>query len=263
MLTKRIIPCLDVTQGRVVKGTSFTDLRDAGDPVELAAFYYAEGADELVFLDIGATPEGRDTMVDVVRRVSKEVFIPLTVGGGLRRIDDMRLMLEAGADKVSINTAAVRNPELIEEGARRFGAQCMVVAIDARRNDSSSKLAWNVCTHGGRQQTDIDVLAWAKKAVASGAGELLLTSWDADGHRAGYDIELTRAISESVSVPVIASGGAGDLEHLYQALVGGKADAVLAASIFHYRTYSIGQAKSYLAEKGIPIRMNQSTGGQG
>ncbi len=263
MLTKRIIPCLDVTQGRVVKGTSFTHLRDAGDPVELAAFYYTEGADELVFLDIGATPEGRDTMVDVVMRVSKQVFIPLTVGGGLRRIDDMRRMLEAGADKVSINTAAVHNPELIEEGAQRFGAQCMVVAIDARRNDGSGRLAWNVCTHGGRQQTDIDALAWARKAVESGAGELLLTSWDADGHRAGYDIELTRAISESVTVPVIASGGAGELRHLYQALVDGKADAVLAASIFHYRTYSISQVKAYLAERGIPIRMNQSTGGQG
>ena len=257
MLTKRIIPCLDVTQGRVVKGTSFTSLRDAGDPVELAAFYYEEGADELVFLDIGATPEGRDTMVDVVGHVSEQVFIPLTVGGGLRSIDDMRRMLEAGADKVSINTAAVLGPELIEEGARRFGSQCVVVAIDARRINNTTGPRWEVCTHGGRKPTGIDVLTWAEKAVGLGAGEILLTSWDADGHRAGYDLELTRAISEAVIVPVIASGGAGDLEHLYQAIVVGKADAVLAASIFHYRTYSICQAKAYLEGKGIPVRTDQ------
>ena len=257
MLTKRIIPCLDVTQGRVVKGTSFTKLRDAGDPVELAAFYYEEGADELVFLDIGATPEGRDTIVDVVRSVSKQVFIPLTVGGGLRSIDDMRRMLEAGADKVSINTAAVANSGLIEEGARRFGSQCVVVAIDAKRSGNSSEPKWEVCTHGGRRPTGIDAISWADKAVELGAGELLLTSWDADGQLAGYDLELTRAISEAVVVPVIASGGAGNLEHLYQALVAGKADAVLAASIFHYRTYSIRQAKAYLAERGIPVRTEQ------
>jgi cyclase len=255
MLTKRIIPCLDVTEGRVVKGTSFTDLRDAGDPVELAAFYYAEGADELVFLDIGATPEGRDIMIDVVARVSKQVFIPLTVGGGLRSIDDMRRMLESGADKVSINTAAVLNPELIEQGANRFGTQCIVLAIDARRHEENNGLGWVVCTHGGRKPTNIDAIAWTKKAVGLGAGEILLTSWDADGHRAGYDLELTRAISEAVTVPVIASGGAGNLEHLYAALVVGKADAVLAASIFHYLTYSIRDAKTYLAERGIPIRM--------
>lgn len=254
MLTKRIIPCLDVTQGRVVKGTSFTDLRDAGDPVEMAAFYYQEGADELVFLDIGATPEGRDTMVDIVERVSKQVFIPLTVGGGLRSIEDMRRMLKAGADKISINTAAVLNPELIKEGARRFGSQCIVIAIDAKRNNGTGECQWEICTHGGRKPTGIDAIVWAKKAAALGAGEVLLTSWDADGHRTGYDLELTRAIGESVTIPIIASGGAGNLEHLYQALVLGKADAVLAASIFHYRTYSIREAKVYLGERGIPVR---------
>ena len=254
MLTKRIIPCLDVTQGRVVKGTSFTDLRDAGDPVELAAFYYKEGADELVFLDIGATPEGRDTMVDVVERVSEQVFIPLTVGGGLRSIIDMRRMLEAGADKITINTAAVHSPELIGEGAKRFGSQCIVVAIDARHINGNGVPKWEVCTNGGRKPTGIDAIQWAKDAVDLGSGELLLTSWDADGHRAGYDLELTAAISEAVTVPVIASGGAGNLEHLYQALVVGKADAVLAASIFHYRTYSIRQAKGYLSERGLPVR---------
>lgn len=257
MLTKRIIPCLDVTQGRVVKGTSFTDLRDAGDPVELAAFYYREGADELVFLDIGATPERRDTMVDIVERVSKQVFIPLTVGGGLRSIEDMRRMLKAGADKISINTAAVLNPELIKEGARRFGSQCIVIAIDAKRCNETGTFKWEICTHGGRRPTGIDAIAWAKKAAGLGAGEVLLTSWDADGHRAGYDLELTRAIGETVTVPIIASGGAGNLEHLYEALVFGKADAVLAASIFHYRTYSIRQAKAYLGERGIPIRTEQ------
>lgn len=252
MLTKRIIPCLDVTGGRVVKGTSFTDLRDAGDPVELAAFYYKEGADELVFLDIGATPEGRNTMVDLVERVSKQVFIPLTVGGGLRNIENVRFMLRAGADKICMNTAAVHNPHLITEAAHSFGSQCVVVAIDARRNSSASQ--WKVCTNGGRVLTDIDAVAWAQKAVELGAGEILLTSWDADGHRTGYDLELTRAISETVTVPVIASGGAGNLEHLYQALTTGQADAVLAASIFHYRIYSIRQAKTYLAKRGIPVR---------
>jgi len=254
VLTKRIIPCLDVTQGRVVKGTSFTSLRDAGDPVELAAFYYREGADELVFLDIGATPEGRDIMVDIVERVSEQVFIPLTVGGGLRGIGDIRRMLKAGADKVSINTAAVQNPRLITEGAEKFGSQCIVVAIDAKQLKSSDNGKWEVCTHGGRKPTGIDAIEWAKQVVALGAGELLLTSWDADGQRTGYDLELTCAISEAVVVPVIASGGAGNLDHLYEALVIGKADAVLAASIFHYQVYSIRQAKDYLAEKGIPIR---------
>ncbi len=254
MLTKRIIPCLDVTKGRVVKGTSFSDLHDAGDPVELAAFYYEQGADELVFLDIGATPEGRDIMVDVVERVSEQVFIPLTVGGGLRNTQDMRRMLGAGADKIAINTAAVLDPGLVSQGARKFGSQCIVVAIDARRIRDDGMPEWEVLTHGGRKSTGIDATHWARQAVGLGAGELLLTSWDADGHRGGYDLELTCTISELVTVPVIASGGAGNLEHLYKALVDGKADAVLAASIFHFQTYSIGQVKEYLAEKGIPVR---------
>ena len=254
MLTKRIIPCLDVTGGRVVKGTSFTELRDAGDPVELAAFYYREGADELVFLDIGATPEGRETMAEVVRRVSEQVFVPLTVGGGLRNIGDMRRMLEAGADKTSINTAAVSNPRIITEGAKRFGSQCIVVAIDARRASKENASQWIVLTHGGREPTNIDAVEWAKRAVDSGAGEILLTSWDEDGQQRGYDLELTRAISEAVTVPVIASGGAGNLEHMYEAFEEGKAHAVLAASIFHYRTYSIYEAKKYLSKRGIPVR---------
>ena len=254
MLNKRIIPCLDVKDGRVVKGKSFVELRDAGDPVELASFYYKEGADELVFLDIMATPEGHDTMVDVVERISEKVFIPLTVGGGLRSIDDMRRILLAGADKVSINTAAVLNPSLITESAAKFGSQCIVVAIDARRVGGSGRSKWEVYTHSGRKSTAIDALDWARQAVGVGAGELLLTSMDADGHRAGYDTELTRTISEAVSVPVIASGGAGTPEDLYQALSLGKADAVLAASIFHYGTYSIGEIKKYLAKQGIPIR---------
>ncbi len=258
MLTKRIIPCLDVIKGRVVKGISFADLRDAGDPVQLAAFYYEEGADELVFLDIGATPEGRDITVEIVKAVSKQVFIPLTVGGGLRSVEDMQRMLEAGADKVSVNTAAVYRPQLITEAARRFGSQCIVIAIDARRNNNSNSTgpAWEVHTHGGQMPTGKDVVQWAKTAVELGAGEVLLTSWDADGHRAGYDLELTRAVSEAVKVPVVASGGAGNLEHLYQALTIGGADAVLAASIFHYRNYSIRHAKVYLKKKGIPVRMD-------
>ncbi|MCL0073154.1 imidazole glycerol phosphate synthase subunit HisF [Dehalococcoidia bacterium] len=255
MLTKRIIPCLDVKDGRVVKGTSFVQLRDAGDPVELAGFYYKEGADELVFLDISATPEGRDTMVDVVERISGEVFIPLTVGGGLRSINDMGRMLRAGADKVSVNTAAVLKPSLIREGANKFGSQCIVVAIDAKRVGSSEEPRWEVYVYSGQKPTGLDALAWARQAVELGAGELLLTSMDADGHRAGYDIELTRTISEAVTVPVIASGGAGTLEDLYQALVAGKADAVLAASIFHYGIYSIRETKEYLAKRGIPIRI--------
>jgi len=254
MLTKRIIPCLDVTQGRVVKGLSFTHLSDAGDPVELAAFYYQEGADELVFLDIGATPEGRDLMADVVKHVAEQVFIPLTVGGGLRSISDIRYTLEAGADKITINTAAVLTPDLISQGAQKFGSQCIVVAIDAKRVNSENKPKWEVCTHGGRKPTGIDAIEWAGRVVTLGAGELLLTSWNADGQRTGYDLELTRAISETVSVPVIASGGAGNLEHLYEALTIGKADAVLVASIFHHRIYSIRQAKDYLAERGIPVR---------
>ncbi len=254
MLSKRIIPCLDVKSGRVVKGTSFAQLRDAGDPVALASFYYKEGADELVFLDITATPEERDTMVDVVARISQEVFIPLTVGGGLRSIKDMRRILIAGADKVSINTAAVLNPSLIKEGADKFGSQCIVVAVDTKRVESNKNPEWEVYILSGQKPTGVSALVWVEQAVALGAGEILLTSIDADGHRAGYDIELTRAVSEAVSVPVIASGGAGTLEDLYQALVSGKADAVLAASIFHYGTYSIAETKKYLAQKGIPIR---------
>ena len=240
--------------GRVVKGTSFIQLRDAGDPVELAGFYYAEGADELVFLDITATTEGRDTMVDIVERISAAVFMPLTVGGGLRSTGDMQRILRAGADKVSMNTAAVLEPALIKDGADRFGSQCIVVAIDAKRIESDQP-RWEVYTHSGQKPTGIDALDWAKQVVMLGAGEILLTSMDADGHRAGYDIELTRAISEAVSVPVIASGGAGTLEDLYQVLVAGKADAVLAASIFHYAVYSIGETKEYLAKKGIAIRL--------
>jgi len=254
MLTKRIIPCLDVKGGRVVKGKSFINLRDAGDPVERADFYYKEGADELVFLDITATPEGRDTMVDVVERISEKVFMPLTVGGGLRNITNMRRMLLAGADKVSINTEAVLNPNLIKEGAEKFGSQCIVVAIDAKRL-SAKPLKWEVYINSGQKPTGIDAIEWAKKAVELGAGELLLTSMDADGHQTGYDNELNRAISEAVSVPVIASGGAGSPEDLYKALVEGKADAVLAASIFHYGTYSIKDIKQYLSQRGIPIRM--------
>ena len=255
MLTKRIIPCLDVKGGRVVKGTSFVDLRDAGDPVELASLYYKEGADELVFLDITATPEERNTMVEVVERISEKVFMPLTVGGGLRNIEDMRRMLKAGADKVSINTAAVLNPDLISQGAKRFGSQCIVVAIDARRMPDSQPLKWLVHIYSGQQATDIDAVEWAKKAVELGAGEILLTSMDADGHKTGYDIELNRTISEAVSVPVIASGGAGSMQDMQKALTEGKADAVLAASIFHYGTHSIGKIKQYLAKKGIAVRL--------
>ena len=255
MLTKRIIPCLDVKNGRVVKGISFVELRDAGDPVELASFYYKEGADELVFLDITATPEGRNTIADIVERISEKVFMPLTVGGGLRNINDMRRMLTAGADKVSINTAAVLKPALITEGANKFGSQCIVVAIDAKRIESSQESQWEVYIYSGQKPTGIDAIDWARKVVELGAGEILLTSMDADGHQAGYDIELTRAISEAVSVPVIASGGAGTLEDLYRVLIEGKADAVLAASIFHYGTYSISKTKAYLANKGIPIRI--------
>jgi cyclase len=225
--------------------------------VALAAFYYQQGADELVFLDISATPEGRDTLIDVVERISERVFIPLTVGGGLRTTVDMRRLLKAGADKVSINTAAVLTPKLIQEGAEKFGSQCIVVAIDAKRVENSPEINWEVYTRSGQQPTGIDAVYWARRAVELGAGEILLTSIDADGHRAGYDIELTRAISEAVTVPVIASGGAGTMADLYQALVAGKADAVLAASIFHYGTHSIPETKSYLAQKGIPVRIER------
>jgi len=268
MLTKRIIPCLDVDAGRVVKGTSFVNLRDAGDPAELASVYDREGGDELVFLDITASADARDTMIDVVQRVSERVFIPLTVGGGIRSVEDMRRMLNAGADKVSVNTAAVNDHSLIQKGAAQFGNQCIVVAIDAKRVTPNrpeslaplgslaltSDSRWEVYTHGGRTSTGIDAVRWGERAVELGAGEILLTSMDADGHLEGYDLALTRAISQSVSVPVIASGGAGNLEHLFQAFDEGQADAVLAASIFHFGTYSIQQAKEYLKERGLPIR---------
>jgi len=252
MLKRRIIPCLDVTAGRVVKGVRFQDLRDAGDPVELAARYDAEGADELVFLDITASAEGRDTMVDVVRRTAREVFIPLTVGGGVRTPDDMYRLLRAGADKVSVNTAAVQNPELIRVCVQRFGSQCVVLAIDARRRADGG--GWEVYTHGGRKPTGLDAVAWARRGVELGAGEILLTSMDTDGTQSGYDLELLRAVVDAVPVPVIASGGAGTLEHLYQAVTIGGAHAVLAASIFHYGRYSIADAKRYLAECGVPVR---------
>jgi len=276
MLTKRIIPCLDVDAGRVVKGTSFVNLRDAGDPAELASVYDREGGDELVFLDITASADARDTMIDVVQRVSERVFIPLTVGGGIRSVEDMRRMLNAGADKVSVNTAAVNDHSLIQKGAAQFGNQCIVVAIDAKRvtpeldpnridslAESLPRLGslaltpesrWEVYTHGGRTPTGIDAVRWGVRAVELGAGEILLTSMDADGHLEGYDLALTRAISQSVSVPVIASGGAGNLDHLFQAFDEGQADAVLAASIFHFGTYSIQEAKEYLKERGLPIR---------
>ena len=251
MLAKRIIPCLDVHEGRVVKGINFLNLQDAGDPVELAAFYDQEGADELVFLDISASHEGRKTMVDVVRETARQVFIPFAVGGGIGNIDDIRSILVAGADKVSINSAAVRNPDLIGEGARKFGSQCIVLAIDARLKDESS---WEVYINGGRVPTGMDAVEWAQKAEKLGAGEILLTSMDKDGTKDGYDLKLTRAISDAVGIPVIASGGAGNLEHLYEGIEYGRADAVLCASIFHYREYTIEEAKKYLKEKGVPVR---------
>jgi cyclase len=251
MLTKRIIPCLDVTGGRVVKGVSFVDLRDAGDPVVLAAAYDAAGADELVFLDITASSDERATMVDVVRETARQVYIPLTVGGGLRSPDDVYRMLRAGADKCSLNTAAVQNPELVRESAARFGSQCIVLAIDAKRVADDR---WEVYTHGGRRPTGHDVVAWAREAVALGAGEILLTSMDTDGQQTGYDLALTRAVADAVPVPVIASGGAGSLDDLADVLLVGGADAALAASIFHYGTYTIEQAKSRLRERGLPVR---------
>ncbi len=252
MLQKRIIPCLDVNKGRVVKGTNFTDLRDAGDPVELAAIYDAEGADELTFLDITASSEGRDTIVDVAARTAEKVLIPFTVGGGIRTTDDFRKILKAGADKIGVNTAAVNNPDLIRQGAEMFGAQCVVLAVDARRKEDGS---WEVYTHGGRTPTGLDAIEWAKRGEELGAGEILLTSMDCDGTLNGYDIELTRTVAESVSIPVIASGGAGTLEHIYEALTEGKAEAALVASIVHFRTFTIRQIKEYLNERGVPVRM--------
>ncbi|HFD40167.1 MAG TPA: imidazole glycerol phosphate synthase subunit HisF [Anaerolineae bacterium] len=254
MLAKRIIPCLDVKDGRVVKGVRFVDLRDAGDPVEQAQVYDAERADELVFLDITASHERREIMHDVVRRVAETVFIPFTVGGGLRTVEDIRQVLAAGADKVSINSAAVRRPALIGEGAKRFGSQCIVVAIDARRQPGADPPRWEVYVHGGRTPTGLDAVAWAREAEARGAGELLLTSMDADGTQNGYDVALLRAVTGAVRIPVIASGGAGRLEHFYRALTEGGASAALAASLFHYRQLSIAQVKDYLAARGVPVR---------
>lgn len=253
MLSRRIIPCFDVADGRVVKGVSFVALRDAGDPVELARVYDREGADELVFLDITASSDGRNTVYDMVAATADQVFIPFTVGGGIRTVQDMKVMLELGADKVSINTAAIEQPALINGGADRFGSQCIVVAIDARRVPGGSG-RWEVFSHGGRNATGLDAVEWARDVVARGAGELLLTSMDSDGHQEGYDIPLLRAISDAVTVPVIASGGAGGPEHMAEALTEGHADAVLAASIFHFGTYSIGEVKEYLAARDIPVR---------
>jgi cyclase len=250
MLAKRIIPCLDVDRGRVVKGISFVNLIDAGDPVEQGARYDGEGADELVFLDITASSDRREIVADMVRRVADRVFIPFTVGGGIRTVDDIRMILKAGADKISVNTAAVQNPNLIREGAERFGAQCIVVAIDAKRKGN----AWEVFLHGGRTPAGIDAIEWAQKAAKLGAGEILLTSMDRDGHKDGYDLELTREVADAVNIPVIASGGAGNLEHLHQALTAGRASAVLAASIFHFGEYTIGEAKQYLRQRGILVR---------
>jgi cyclase len=271
MLTKRIIPCLDVTAGRVVKGVKFLNLRDAGDPVEIAKVYDEQGADELTFLDITASHENRDIMIDVVRRTAAEVFMPLTVGGGIRKVEDIRNLLRAGADKISINTSAVQIPQLIQEGAERFGSQCIVVAIDARRRtshhskvrspesevltpDSEPRDGWEVYIHGGRTPTGLDAIAWARQVEELGAGEILLTSMDQDGTKSGYDISLTKAVSEAVHIPVIASGGVGNLEHLYEGLILGKADAVLAASIFHFREYTIREAKQYLYQRGVNVR---------
>ena len=255
MLTKRIIPCFDVDDGRVVKGVSFVELRDAGDPVELASRYEAGGADEFVFLDITASSDNRPSVYDMVARTADQVFVPFTVGGGIRTTEDVRMMLEQGADKVSINTAAVERPELIAEGAHGFGSQCIVVAVDAKRRAAADPArGWEVYTHGGRTPTGRDAVAWAREAVERGAGELLVTSMDRDGHQTGYDLDLLRAISDAVEVPIIASGGAGTPDHLYEALTTGGADAVLAASIFHFGTYDIASLKRYLAGRGLPMR---------
>ena len=252
MFTKRIIPCLDVHNGRVVKGVNFVNLRDAGDPVEIAEAYDKAGADELVFLDITASSDARNTVVDMVRKVAEKVFIPFTVGGGIRTVEDFKVLLREGADKISINSSAINNPELISRAADKFGSQCVVVAIDARRREDGS--GWNIYKNGGRVDVGIDAVEWAMKVDKLGAGEILLTSMDCDGTKAGYDLELTRTIAENVSIPVIASGGAGTMEHFYDALTEGKADAALAASLFHYKELEIRQVKDYLAERGISVR---------
>lgn len=252
MFTKRIIPCLDVNRGRVVKGVNFVNLRDAGDPVEIAAAYDRAGADEVVFLDITASSDGRETVVDMVRKVAEKVFIPFTVGGGIRTVDDFKALLREGADKISINSSAINRPELISEAADKFGSQCVVVAIDARRCPDGS--GWNIFKNGGRVDMGIDAVEWAMKADRMGAGEILLTSMDCDGTKAGYDIELTRQIADAVSIPVIASGGAGTMEHFYDALTAGGADAVLAASLFHYKEMEIMDLKNYLAGRGVSVR---------
>ncbi len=256
MLAKRIIPCLDVDKGRVVKGVQFLDIRDAGDPVEVAKRYNEEGADEITFLDITASHEERDTMIHTVERMASEVFIPLTVGGGVRTLEDIRALLNAGADKVSINSAAVKNPEFVRQAAQRFGSQCIVVAIDAKQVSAEGEpLRWEIFTHGGRNATGIDAVAWAVRMAEYGAGEILLTSMDKDGTKSGFNLPLTRAISEAVDIPVIASGGVGTLQHLVDGVLEGKADAVLAASIFHFGEYTIAQAKEYMAERGVEVRL--------
>jgi len=255
-LAKRIIPCLDVENGRVVKGVNFVDIRDAGDPVEIAMRYNEQGADEITFLDITASHEGRDTTVHTVEQIAEHVFIPLTVGGGIRSLEDIRTMLNAGADKVSINTAAIHNPELVREAAERFGSQCIVVAIDAKRvDDVDGEPRWEIFTHGGRRPTGIDAVAWARRMAELGAGEILLTSMDRDGTRDGFELGVTRAITDAVDIPVIASGGVGDLDHLVEGVVEGGADAVLAASIFHFGEYTVPQAKAYMAERGVEVRL--------
>jgi cyclase len=254
-LAKRIIPCLDVENGRVVKGVNFVDIRDAGDPVEIAMRYNEQGADELCFLDITASHEGRDTTVHTVEQIAEHVFIPLTVGGGIRAVDDIRTMLNAGADKVSINTAAIHNPELVRESAQRFGSQCIIVAIDAKRvEDVEGQPRWEIFTHGGRKPTGIDAVAWAVRMAELGAGEILLTSMDRDGTKNGFELGVTRAITDAVEIPVIASGGVGTLDHLVDGVIQGGADAVLAASIFHFGEYTVPQAKAYMAEHGIEVR---------
>ena len=258
MLAKRIIPCLDVKDGRVVKGTNFLNLKDAGDPVEIAALYDKEGADELTFLDITASYENRDIILDVVKKTAEQVFMPLTVGGGIRNIDDIRRLLNAGADKVSINTAAVKDPEFVTKASRRFGSQCIVVAIDVKKaKGNTANAKWEVYIHGGRTPTGLDAVTWAEDVEAKGAGEILLTSMDCDGTKDGFDIELNRTISEAVNIPIIASGGAGKLEHFFDVFTKGKVDAALAASIFHYREISIQEVKEYLTKKGINIRINK------